>query len=82
MVNIQYEDCEFKIKKSLSNIKLQDAGINEPISDPLEGFIRLPLRDKICEKIILGGPEVPCVGVVGKETGQIYLFALKALIDI
>lgn len=55
------------------------------ITDPagfvlIDGFINLPYYQEISSNVILGGPTIPAVVVVGKSTGLIHTFALKALL--
>ena len=46
----------------------------------LEGFINMPLQKEIGGAFIIGGQTIPAVAIVGKSTGVIHTFALKALL--
>ncbi len=46
----------------------------------VEGFITQPLNKEISGSLIIGGPAIPLVAIVGNSSGRIYYFALKALI--
>lgn len=46
----------------------------------LEGFFNQPIQNEIAGKIIIGGPTLPMVAIVGKKTARIYFFALRVLL--
>ncbi len=46
----------------------------------IEGFMTLPLQGEISNNVILGGPSIPVVGIVGNTSGRIYTFALKVIL--
>lgn len=46
----------------------------------VDGFINAPLQQEIGGSLVIGGPAVPMVAIVGNSTGRIYYFALKALL--
>lgn len=45
----------------------------------LDGFINIPLAKQISGDIVIGGPQVPCAGVVCMKCGNISYHALGAL---
>jgi len=45
----------------------------------VDGFIMQPLSNEVSGNIVLGGPTIPMVAVVGNTSGRMYYFALKAL---
>ena len=45
----------------------------------VEGFIMQPLSNEVSGNIVIGGPTIPLVAVVGNTSGRMYYFALKAL---
>lgn len=83
MYNIQFKDVKTKIINSIENRanKIREWGIKEPLS-LIDGFVQLQLANKLDEKFYDSGKCVPVIQLLGEETGQIYYFALKALIDI
>ena len=48
----------------------------------VHGFTPLNVKSELSKIITVGGPSIPCVSIVDKKTGEIRLFALKALIDV
>ena len=42
----------------------------------------ISVKDDISENFIgaVPGPEIPCVEILGKTSGRIYLFSLKAIL--
>jgi hypothetical protein len=46
----------------------------------VEGFFTQPMQTELSGNLIIGGPSVPTVAIVGKNTGRMYFFALKALL--
>jgi len=63
------------------NVRIKSGLIKDPNGFILlDGFFNMTHNKKIDNSIIVGGPTVPCVSVVGKSTGLIYTFALKVLV--
>lgn len=60
---------------------LEKLGINEPVS-LIDGFITQTLSMKLSTELYVGESVIPMIILLGKSTGRIYFFALKALIDI
>lgn len=77
-MTIKFSDYVEKIKKIL-NEKGDALGINEP-STLIEGFMNQPVYQEFTGGLIVGGPTVLMIGVVGDKSGRIYYFALKALL--
>lgn len=46
----------------------------------VEGFIMQPLSKEVSGTMIIGGPTIPLVAIVGNTSGRMYYFALKALL--
>jgi hypothetical protein len=46
----------------------------------VDGFANQMMSGEISNSIVIGGPTVPMIMVVGESTGQIYFFALRALL--
>lgn len=82
MKKIRFDEHKEQIKKALDD-KLR--GVNFPGESDgfilVEGFINVPLQQEISNNMVIGGPNIPMVAIVGNKTGRIYYFALKALIN-
>jgi hypothetical protein len=46
----------------------------------LESFFNHPIQNELSEQIILGAPTIPMIALIKKTSGQIYFYALKALL--
>ena len=46
----------------------------------VEGFVSQPLNMHATGDLVIGGPSIPLVVLVGKDTGRVYYFALKAIL--
>ena len=57
------------------------AEINEPIT-LIDGFAKQPFSKTLSTSFIVGGPVIPMVMFLGKKSGRIYFFALKAICDV
>ena len=78
MEAIKFSEYKQKIIEALNNRSTQ-ININEPIT-LIDGFINQPLQSELTGGLIVGGPAIPMVAVVGNNSGRIYYFALKALL--
>lgn len=68
-------------KKSITDaLKSRELGIDEEIS-LIDGFINQPVFKKLTGDVVIGGPTIPMIAVVGKTSGRIYFFALKAILS-
>jgi len=82
MNNVKFSDYKQRIidalnsRNSTSNSNL---GITEPIT-LVDGFINQPLQSEFIGGLVLGGPAIPMIAVVGNNSGRIYYFSLKALL--
>lgn len=81
--NQQKRKITFEDIKSDILLALQDKAkaLGEPVN-LVEGFISGPFSSELSNSTVLGGATIPMVMLVGKESGRIYFFALKALINI
>lgn len=64
-------------------IKVLSKGLVPPDPDGfilIEGFISIPFQQDVGGGISIGGPTIPAIGIVGKSTGLIHTFAVKALL--
>jgi hypothetical protein len=77
MTSIKFEDYKVRITEAIQT-KLRQAPITgENGFTLIEGFIMQPLSNEA--SLIIGGPTIPLVAIVGNTTGRVYYFALKAL---
>ncbi|HAT9215558.1 TPA: hypothetical protein JBC15_02140 [Legionella pneumophila subsp. pneumophila] len=68
-MNIKFTDYREKIIQELNNKKVF-LGINEPVS-LIDGFINQPIQQELSGNIVIGGPTIPMVAVVGNNSGRI-----------
>lgn len=78
MNKIVFADVKQDILDALQKLP-QDAGITEKVG-LVDGFINNPLSRELSDSIIIGGPSVPMILLVGETTGRVYFFALKILL--
>lgn len=80
MDQIIFEEYKKQIEDAI-NARIKEGYIKDPIGFILlDGFINFTYNKKLDNSIIVGGPSVPCVSVVGKATGLIHTFAVKVLL--
>ncbi len=46
----------------------------------LDGFFNFPIQDEISGSIVIGGPTVPMVAIIGNTSQRVFFFPLKALL--
>jgi len=46
----------------------------------VDGFVNQPMSLELSGAFVIGGPTIPMVMLVGDDSGQIYYFALKAIL--
>ena len=76
--HLAFEDVKEEIEAALKD-HAKKADIKEDLI-LIDGFVNEPLRAELTSALIIGGPRVPMVMLVGEETGRVYFFALKALL--
>ena len=54
--------------------------IPEKKLDIVDSFFMQDMKDEIDGKYGFGGPTIPCVVLIGKESGRIYYVALRYLL--
>jgi len=80
MDSVTFEENKKQIEDAI-NVRIKNGSIKDPLGFILlDGFFNMTYNKQIDNSIIVGGPSVPCVSVVGKSTGLIYTFALKVLL--
>ena len=77
-ISINFSKYKERITNALKQKQL-NLGIHEPVS-LVDGFINQPIQQELSSNIVIGGPSIPMIAVVGNTSGRIYYFALKALI--
>lgn len=75
---IKFDDIRPRIINALKEHS-KNSGIAESVS-LVDGFVSQPFSMQLSDSIIIGGPTVPLIMLVGNESGQIYFFALKAIL--
>jgi hypothetical protein len=78
MKKLIFADVKDDILAALNKVR-DDAGITEPVG-LIDGFITNPISGELVNAILVGGPCVPMVMLVGEKTGRLYFFALKTLL--
>jgi hypothetical protein len=82
MKKFVFSDMRQEIIEELEKlIKNDKARIEEKVG-LVDGFVKDPVSNELTSDIIIGGPMVPMVMLVGEETGRVYLFALKILLKM
>jgi len=80
MKTIKFDEIKPDLEKAI-NEKLKNGLVVDPQGFVLmDGFCNITFNKEINSSIIIGNPFVPCISIIGKSTGLIYTFALKALI--
>jgi hypothetical protein len=77
---INFEQYKEQIQAAIE-VRLKQGIIKDPMGFILiDGFISLSYNKDVTNSLIVGGPSIPSIAVVGKSTGLIHTFALKVLI--
>lgn len=69
-------DLMLVLKQKITDCKLQD----EEGFTLVEGFVNVPILGEVSSSVIIGGPNIPSIAIVGNSTGRIYSFAVKVLL--
>ena len=80
MGNINFEQYKQQIQLAIEQRIKQKVISDSQGFILLDGFINIQLQKDMAGSIVIGGPSVPSVAVVGKSSGLIHTFALKVLI--
>jgi hypothetical protein len=78
MKKLIFEDVKEEILAALNNLP-DEVGITETVG-LVDGFITNPVSGELTNSLLIGGPCLPMVMLVGEKTGRIYFFALKTLL--
>lgn len=74
---LRFLDIKDDLNSALN--KTNNCGITEPC-ELVDGFFNAHCSMEIIDDVILGGPGVPLIMILGLESGRIYFFALKAML--
>lgn len=77
---IKFSDIKIELQAALQEKLKQSPILGEAGFTLVEGFMTLSLQGEVSNNIIIGGPVIPTVGVVGNTSGRIYTFALKVIL--
>ena len=80
MTQIKFDDYKQRITDAIQAELQATPIIGENGFTLVEGFIMQPLNKEVSGNIIIGGPTIPLVAIVGNTSGRMYYFALKALL--
>jgi hypothetical protein len=75
---IKFEEIREKIVSELKH-RSKKFRIEESVT-LLDGFVNTPFGKELSDSFVIGGPTIPMIMLVGNDSGQIYFFALKAII--
>jgi hypothetical protein len=78
MKKLLFADIKQELLEVLEKL-LQDTDIKEKVG-LVDGFVNDPVSNELTDALVIGGPRVPMVMLVGEKTGRVYLFALKVLL--
>ncbi len=80
MTQIKFDDYKQRITDAIQAKLQMTPIIGENGFTLVEGFIMQPLSKEVSGNIVIGGPTIPLVAIVGNTSGRMYYFALKALL--
>ena len=76
--SIKFSEIESELKEIIKNKYCILQSKREGFAI-VQGFFNTPIHQALEGNIIIGGPSVPMVAIVGQESGLIHFFALKVL---
>lgn len=74
-----FQDLKPKIAEALNKRGKEKLKIEEDIT-LIDGFVWQPIQDHL-KGVVLGGRAIPMVVAVGDDSGRLYFFALKQLLE-
>ncbi len=77
---IKFIEIKDELQKALQDKLNKKPVIGEDGFTLIDGFMTLSLNGEISTNIIIGGPSIPVIGIIGNTSGQIYTFALKVIL--
>lgn len=75
---VKFEEVKDSIIEAIKR-KSDKLNIKESVT-LVQGFVSQPYSMELSNFILIGGPTIPMVMLLGNETGRIYFFAYKALV--
>lgn len=76
---INFSDIRHELIAQLQ-IRALAIGISEPVT-LIDGFVNQPFSMELSGSFVIGGPTIPMIMLLGNNSGRIYFFALKALLN-
>jgi len=81
MSGVKFSDIKSQLEKALQEKLSLSLDLNfEKGFALIDGFMMLSVHGEISNSLIVGGPNIPTIAIVGNTTGRIYTFALKAIL--
>ncbi|MDQ5912193.1 MAG: hypothetical protein QG568_408 [Patescibacteria group bacterium] len=80
MNGIKFSDIKTELQAALGEKLKQTPILGEAGFTLIDGFMTLSLNGELSNNLIIGGPSIPTVGIVGNTSGRIYTFALKVIL--
>lgn len=81
MVQVNFDQYKDQIISAIETKAITTGVIKDPLGFTLiEGFFNFPFQKEIGNNLVIGGATIPTIAIVGKSTGIMYTFALKALL--
>jgi len=80
MNTVKFLDIKEKLQLALQEKLKQTPIVGEAGFTLIDGFMTLPLHGDISNNLIIGGPSIPVIGIVGNTSGRVYTFALKVIL--
>lgn len=81
MSKIKFSEIKTEISNALEEKFKKNPIPENPKLVLINGFVSLPVyQDFSSTEVMLGGPSIPLIGVIGMNTGQVYTFPLKAIL--
>lgn len=80
MNTVKFLDIKEKLQIALQEKLKQTPIVGEAGFTLIDGFMTLPLHGDISNNLIIGGPSIPVIGIVGNTSGRVYTFALKVIL--
>ena len=75
---LKFEEVKSRIVSELEK-RYENLGITEEVTI-IDGFVNQPFTMELSNTFMIGGTTIPMIMLVGKDSGRIYFFALKAII--
>jgi len=73
MNTVKFLDIKEKLQLALQEKLKQTPIVGEAGFTLIDGFMTLPLHGDISNNLIIGGPSIPVIGIVGNTSGRVYL---------